>query len=64
MLHRNHLSLYSEHLEPDTGRRMGLARQFQDVKKMIEHTEKLVGPKATVAVFPQGGCTYSRGPAA
>jgi nickel-dependent lactate racemase len=63
MLHRNHLSLYSEHLEPDTGRRMGLARQFQDVKKMIEHTEKLVGPTATVAVFPQGGCTYSRGPA-
>lgn len=62
MLFRNHLSLYSDHLESGTGRRMGIARQYDDVARMVAEAETLVGENATVAVFPMGGCTYSRGP--
>lgn len=62
MLHRNDVFIYSENLEPNTGKKLGLVRQYQNIERMIAETVERVGPQATVAVFPQGGATYSRGP--
>lgn len=61
MLHRNHIYLYSEALEPDTGRKLGLIRQFQDLRRLLADASARVGESATVAVFPKGGVTYTRG---
>jgi hypothetical protein len=60
MLHRNHVWFYSPNLRPDTGRKLGMVRQFSHVERMIAAAVSEVGPKATVAVFPLGGITYAR----
>jgi nickel-dependent lactate racemase len=60
MLRRNHVWFFSDHLPPDTGRRLGLLRQFIKVESMIAAAVRRVGPRATVAVFPLGGATYAR----
>lgn len=64
MLRRNHVYVYSESLPAETGRKLGMLRQYGDVRRMIDDAVRQVGPRATVAIFPQGGCTYSRGPIA
>lgn len=61
MLRRNDIFIYSENLEPNTGKKLGIVRQFQEIEVMLAETLARVGPRATVAVFPQGGATYSRG---
>jgi nickel-dependent lactate racemase len=58
MLHRNHVWFYSDNLPPGLGRRLGMLRQFGHVSEMIEAAFEQVGPRATVAVFPQGGITF------
>jgi lactate racemase len=58
MLRRNHVFVYSENLPPDTGKRLGSLRQYGDVARMVADAERVVGPRATVAVFPLGGVTY------
>ncbi|MBL9123509.1 MAG: hypothetical protein JNG90_07735, partial [Planctomycetaceae bacterium] len=62
MLHRNDICIYSENLEPNVGKKLGIVRQYQQIDRMIAETVERVGREATVAVFPQGGVTYSRGP--
>jgi nickel-dependent lactate racemase len=62
MLRRNHVWIFSDRLPADTGRRLGLLRQFTRVDDMIAAAVRRVGPRATVAVFPLGGATYARGP--
>lgn len=62
VLRRNHLYIFSQKLEPDVGKRTGVLRQFSDLKEMLAAAEAKLGSRATVAVFPQGGCTYTRGP--
>ena len=62
MLHRNDISIYSENLQPNVGKKLGIVRQYQQIEQMIAATVERVGREATVAVFPQGGVTYSRGP--
>ncbi|MBX7169043.1 MAG: nickel-dependent lactate racemase [Pirellulales bacterium] len=62
-LHRNEIYVYSEQLEPDVGRKLGILRQYRDPDAMVAEALRKVGPRATVAVFPQGGCTYTRGSA-
>lgn len=61
VLHRNHLYIYSNTLEPETGKKLGMLRQFSDLDLMLKQAVAKVGPSATVAIFPKGGCTYSRG---
>ncbi len=60
MLHRNHVWFYSANLKPDTGRKLGMVRQFGQIERMIAAAVSEVGRKATVAVFPLGGITYAR----
>ena len=61
-LRRNHLFIYSEQLEADCGKKIGLFRQFDDVERMMAAAVAQVGRDATVAIFPKGGCTFTRGP--
>ena len=58
MLRRNHLWFASDSLPPDIGRRLGVLRQFASADEMVAAAVRKVGPKATVALFPQGGATY------
>jgi nickel-dependent lactate racemase len=60
MLRRNHIWCFSDRLPPDTGRRLGLLRQFTQLESMLSAAVRRVGPRATVAVFPLGGATYAR----
>jgi nickel-dependent lactate racemase len=60
MLKRNHVWVYSDRLEPDTGRKLGMLRQYDGVERMLADAVRVVGPRATVAVFPYGGATYAR----
>jgi nickel-dependent lactate racemase len=59
MLRRNHLALYSEKLPADTGRKMGLARTYNDLAQMVRWVAARVPRHATVWVFPYGGATYA-----
>lgn len=59
MLRRNHLFVYSESLPPDTGKRLGLFRQFTSVEQLLRQAQKQVPDAATVWVFPYGGATYA-----
>jgi len=64
MVRRNHIWLYSDGLEPNTGRRIGTLRQYDALDRMLADAVRKVGSRATVAVFPQGGATYTCGPQA
>jgi nickel-dependent lactate racemase len=61
MLYRNHIWCYSDHLQADLGRKLGMLRQFSGVERMIDAALDRVGPRASVAVFPLGGVTFARG---
>jgi hypothetical protein len=63
MLRRNHVWLYGENLPVDMGRKLGMVRQFLDVEGMIRAARRKVGRRATVAIFPYGGATYTVPPA-
>jgi nickel-dependent lactate racemase len=60
MLRRNHIWVFSDNLPADTGRRLGLLRQYTQLECMLAAAERRVGLRATVAVFPLGGATYAR----
>jgi lactate racemase len=59
MLRRNHIWVYSDRLAPGTGKKIGTLRQYPTVEQMLADAVRLVGPRATVAVFPFGGVTYA-----
>ncbi len=59
MLRRNHLALYSERLPVETGKKIGMARTFDNLGTVIEWTRKRVPRNATVWVFPYGGATFT-----
>jgi nickel-dependent lactate racemase len=62
MLRRNHIWVYSDRLEPGTGKKLGTLRQYPSVERMLADAVRVVGARATVAVFPVGGATYAQGP--
>jgi hypothetical protein len=64
MLHGNDIFIYSENLPAGTGRKLGILRQYQSTEAILADALQRVGREATVAVFPKGGATYSRGPLA
>jgi hypothetical protein len=51
--------VYSDKLAPGTGKKIGTLRQYPSVERMLADALRLVGPRATVAVFPFGGVTYA-----
>jgi nickel-dependent lactate racemase len=60
MLRRNHLGLFSRNLPPDLDRRMGMARIFDDVGRLVEWAAARAPRRATVWIFPNGGVSYAR----
>jgi hypothetical protein len=50
--------VYARNLPPDTGRRMGLLRQFSDPEEMMRRAAAYAPGGARVHVFPHGGVTY------
>jgi len=59
MLRRNHLALFSDILPPDTGKKVGLARTYDDLGQMLQWAARRVPADASVWVFPFGGATYA-----
>jgi nickel-dependent lactate racemase len=59
MLRRNHLALFSEILPAETGRKMGLARVYNDLDAMVRWVAGRAPRDATVWAFPYGGVTYA-----
>jgi len=59
MLRRNHLALFSEILPAETGRKMGLARVYNDLDAMVRWVAAHAPRRASVWVFPPGGVTYA-----
>jgi lactate racemase len=62
MLRRNNLAIFSDSaaLPPDIGKKLGLARSFTDVQKMISWAGSKVQRQATAWIVPCGGSTYAR----
>jgi len=58
VVRKNRLMVYSRKLPPDTGKRMGLFRQFTDVEEMMGAAASCAPRHARVYVFPHGGVTY------
>jgi nickel-dependent lactate racemase len=52
------IMIYSERLPPDTGARLGVFRQFQDLEAMVAAAVKAAPKDATVYVYRHGGATY------
>lgn len=59
MLRRNHVWIYSENLDPHTGKQLGVIRQYGNVGRMMADAARTIGKQATVAVFPLGGASYA-----
>lgn len=59
MLRRNHLALFSEILPAETGKKVGLARTYNDLGQMVSFAASRVPRDASVWVFPSGGATYA-----
>jgi nickel-dependent lactate racemase len=57
-LRKNEIFVYSPNLPSDTGRRLGIIRQFSDVASMLHAAQKYAPTRARVYVFPHGGVTY------
>ncbi len=55
---KNELYVWSRKLPSDTGKRLGLFVQFQDLQAMIDRAAKVAPRHATVYLFPHGGVTY------
>lgn len=61
MMRRNNLGIFSDSpkLPPDVGRKMGLARSFNNVEVMMNWAAGRAPRRATVWAFPCGGSTYA-----
>jgi len=55
---KNHIFVYSEKLPQDTGRRIGLFKQFTDLGRMLKEAKRCAPRNARIYVFPHGGATY------
>ena len=55
---KNELFVWSRALPRDTGRRLGIFRQFDDLGAMVAEAARRVPRNATVLVYPYGGATY------
>jgi nickel-dependent lactate racemase len=64
MLRRNHHGVFSEHLPEGLDDKMGMARIFSETEPWIEWAAARAPQHATVWVFPNGGATFARPPAA
>ncbi len=58
VVRKNQIFVYSENLPPDTGKRLGLFRQFNSVEDMIKAAGRYAPRNARVYIFPYGGATY------
>ena len=56
---KNHIFVYSDKLPRNTGKRIGLFRQFADLEEMLRQAERYAPKNARVYVFPHGGATYT-----
>lgn len=57
---RNKVLIYSRALPADTGKKLGIFVQFNDVEKMMRLARRSAPRHATVLVYPYGGATYPR----
>jgi len=55
---KNLIMVHSPNLPPDTGRRLGLFRQFEDPNEMIRVASRFAPRNARVHIFTHGGVTY------
>lgn len=58
IVRKNEIFVWSRKLPRDTGKRLGLFVQFDDLQAMIDRAARLAPRNATVYVFPHGGVTY------
>jgi nickel-dependent lactate racemase len=57
---RNKILLYSRQLPSDTGRKLGIFVQFDDLGKLMRIARRSAPRDATVLVYPYGGSTYPK----
>jgi nickel-dependent lactate racemase len=57
---RNEIFVYSRKLPSDTGKKLGIFVQFDDIQKMMDAARRKAPKNATVLVFPFGGATYPK----
>ena len=60
---RNKVLVYSRALPADTGKKLGIFVQFENVEKMMALARRSAPKNATVLVYPFGGATYPHLPA-
>lgn len=58
VVRKNEIYVYSRKLPPDTGKKLGIFRQFTDVGEMMKAARKYAPRRAEVLVYPHGGVTY------
>jgi len=58
VVRKNEIYVYSRKLPPDTGKRLGIFKQFTDVDEMMKAAAKYAPRNADVLVYPHGGVTY------
>jgi len=58
IVRKNEIFVYSNKLPADTGKKVGLFRQFTDLDGMIKAAAKYAPKKARVYIYPHGGVTY------
>jgi nickel-dependent lactate racemase len=58
VVRKNEIYVYSRKLPPDTGKKLGIFKQFTDVGEMMEAARKFAPRNAEVLVYPHGGVTY------
>lgn len=58
VVRKNRMLVHSPNLPPDTGRRMGLFTQFDDLDAMVAAAARIAPRGARVHVYPHGGVTY------
>ena len=60
---RNKILVYSRALPADTGKKLGIFVQYDNIEKMMAFARRSAPKQATVLVYPFGGATYPRLPA-
>ncbi|NOZ85978.1 MAG: nickel-dependent lactate racemase [Deltaproteobacteria bacterium] len=60
MLRRNHIGLYSKHLDAGYGRKLGLAMVFNEIDSWLSWARKKAKQDATIWIFPHGGVSFAR----
>ncbi|MFW5739175.1 MAG: lactate racemase domain-containing protein, partial [Myxococcota bacterium] len=58
VVRKNAIFVYSRKLPPDTGKKLGIFKQFTDVGEMMKAASKYAPGRAEVLVYPHGGVTY------